>query len=71
MIPTDREVVALPFDAAGLPRVLLKLAIGGCATFFLTGSSAQTDPSGVQAAGHRTGGLVRSRRHAVPRTPAV
>jgi peptidoglycan-N-acetylglucosamine deacetylase len=62
-LPTDRKIVALTFDAganaAGLPSILRTLADQRVrATFFLTGTFAQTDPGHVQAilaAGHRVG----------------
>lgn len=63
VIPGAGQVVALTFDAgansAGLPKILRTLSQTGVpASFFLTGSWAAANPSGVSAivaSGHRVG----------------
>jgi peptidoglycan/xylan/chitin deacetylase (PgdA/CDA1 family) len=71
VIPTDRRVVALTFDAGanadGLPSILATLdAEHVTATFFLTGSFAKNYPAAVAsivARGHRLGNHTATHPH--------
>ncbi|MBC6445878.1 polysaccharide deacetylase family protein [Actinokineospora xionganensis] len=71
VLPTSRKVVALTFDAgansAGLPKILATLSAKQVpATFFLTGTWAQSNPAGVRsiaAGGHRVGNHSMTHQH--------